>query len=105
MGSFTDQADGNVYAGWDGGEINAQGAGSVLISITGISGGDSYAIKGSITGANPKTLAVANLGATDGVLVTSITADGLYLVPAAGRITFVKTGSASTPTVNAMVKR
>lgn len=97
--------DGAVTAAWDGTAVNSNGYGSAVISVTGIAGGDSYAIKGSVTGANPKVLAVQDLGSTTGAMAASITADGIYLVPAAGQLTFVKTGAASTPTVNMLLKR
>lgn len=88
---------------WDGSALDASAYGEVIVNISGISGGDSYAIKGSITGANPRTLLAINLA--DLTTTASITADGIYSFPAVGIMTFVKTGAASAPTVHAMLKQ
>lgn len=96
-------ADAVATAPWTGSAIDTKGYSSVLVNFTNITGGDSYVVKGSLTGANPKILMGVNLG--DLTTAASITADGLYSFPAAGQITFVKTGTASTPTVNLMLKR
>jgi hypothetical protein len=98
-------ADGALTTGWDGSAAVTTGYGSAVIAVNSLSGGDSIAVKGSLTGSNPKTLAVQDLGSTSGTLITSITADGLYLVPAAGQLTYAKTGSVSTPTINLLKKR
>jgi hypothetical protein len=98
--------DGALTGGWDGASQATTGYGSALISVNSLSGGDTIVVKGSLTGANPKVVAVTDLGSTTaGNLAASITTDGLYLVPAAGQLTYVKTGTASTPTVNVMLKR
>jgi hypothetical protein len=98
--------DAALTANWNGAALATTGYGSALIAVNGLGGGDTISVKGSLTGTNPKVLAVTDLGSTTaGNLATSITADGMYLVPAAGQLTFVKTGSGSTPTINALLKR
>jgi hypothetical protein len=80
--------------------------GSALVDVNGLSGGDVITVQGTLTGAAPlRTLAVRSLADVNGALVASITADGLYVAPAAPNLQYAKTGSASTPTVTLTLKR
>jgi hypothetical protein len=98
--------DGAITPAWDGTAVNSDGYGSALISVNGLAAGDAIVVKGSVTGANPKVLAVQDLGSITGAMAASITADGLYLVPAAGTLTYAKTGAnGSAQVINMKLKR
>lgn len=98
-------SDGDILVGWDGTSLITNNFGSAIVNVTGLGGGDAIAFKASVTGINPKLLAVQDLGSTSAAMATNITADGLYLMPAAGQLSYAKTGTASTPTVNLLLKR
>jgi hypothetical protein len=87
---------------WDGTAIDAGTFDEIQIGVSGLSGGDSIAVKGSVTGTNPVTLTGVKMA--DNTTLTSITANGLYSFPACGKVEYAKTGSASTPTVNLLRK-
>lgn len=97
-------SDATFILGWDGSAVQTRNFGSAIIGVAGLSG-DSIAIKCSISGQNPSVLAITDLSSITGTLLAAITADGHYLVPAAALISYVKTGSASTPAINLQLKR
>lgn len=97
-------SDADEQTRWDGTAIHSRNFGSALINVIGLSGGDTLAIQGTF-GGYAKTLAVLDLGSATSAMATSISADGIYLVPAAGILTYTKTGTASTPVINLLLKR
>jgi len=65
--------------------------------VTGLSGGDTIAVTRSFDKVGFAPMMVFN-GVFDSF--TSIAADHIYSCPAAGYLTFTKTGTASTPTIS-----
>lgn len=91
----------STTAPWTGTSTNVQAFSSVSVGFSGISGGDSYIVEGSVGGTVWSTLTGIR---QDYVTAASVTTDGVYSYPAIGFVRFTKTGSASTPTVNLIAK-
>jgi hypothetical protein len=91
-----------VTSGWTGSAKSTATFSEVLVAFTGISGGDSYVVQGALNGSNPKTLTGINLG--DYSTTASVTADGVYSFAPCGQVSYTKTGSVSTPTVDLLLK-
>lgn len=87
---------GKNITGWDGSQVSCGDASEAHIDVSGLTGGDSYVVEGSLDGTNwrPESVITAALS-----VVTSITSNGAYIVTARRFIRLAKTGSASTPTV------
>lgn len=66
------------------GVMDVGGLSSVVLQVTGITPGESLSVVGSIDGVNYVALAMRDLSLTSGAFLTTISVDGLYLVPAAG---------------------
>lgn len=75
---------------------DARNYGSVTIQVSGLSGGDSIAVTGSLLGSSYAPL--TGIGA-DFSTAATITADGIYSFPGGQYLKWAQTGSASTPTV------
>lgn len=75
---------------------DARNYASVTLQISGLSGGDSITVTGSLDSANYVTL-----GWVDQIFNTgsSITASGIYSFPGGRYLKWIKTGSSSTPTL------
>lgn len=75
---------------------DARSFNAVTIQVEGLSGGDTIAVTGSLSG-NGYT-ALTGIGA-DFSTVTTISADGIYSFDGGQYLKWAKTGSASTPTL------
>lgn len=92
-----------LVAGWNGAATSTANYGAVSIAFANITGGDSYVVNGSLNGVTFKAMSAINLA--DFTTPASIIVDGIYAFTALGSISYTKTGSASTPTVNLLLKR
>lgn len=91
-----------IKKSWDGAGLDCSGNSDGYVSVTGLSGGDTITINSSISGSGFRAASVVALA--DLTVKATITADGDYAVPLAGFISYTKAGSASTPTVNLVMK-
>jgi hypothetical protein len=89
-------SDGAITAAWDGTAVNSNGYGSAFVEVTACP--TPITIKGGILAANP--MQVINLA--DGSVSNTITATGLYAVPAVGSLTATGIGAG---VVNLKLKR
>ena len=92
-----------LISAWNGSAQSCTGYSSATVAFIGITGGDSYTVNGSLAGVVYK--AISGISLAGFATILSVVADGLFAYPALGTISYTKTGTASTPTVNLLLKR
>lgn len=85
--------DGSDLLAWDGTALSTAGFGSVILEVTAIVG--TITVKGGVTNPPIYPICVRSFGDTTGSLAATITATGIYVVPAVGVLSATYSTSAT----------